>query len=112
MPRYANADVEIAGVTIREGEAVLLAGTVANRDRRVFDDPDRFDIARKPNPHIGFGHGARFCIGATLARIELRAVFGALFERFRTLELAVPLDELKLRNDLLTGGLAELPVRW
>jgi cytochrome P450 len=112
MPRYAYADIEIGGVTIHPGEAVILAGSVANRDRRVFDNPDRFDIARKPNPHIGFGHGARFCLGATLARIELRAVFGALFERFEALELAVPLPELKLRNDLLTGGLAELPVRW
>lgn len=112
MPRYAQADVEIGGVTIRAGEAVLLAATAANRDGRAFPDPDRFDIARAPNPHLGFGHGARFCVGATLARMELRAVFGALFDRFPTLALAVPYEQLRLRDDLLTGGLAELPVTW
>lgn len=112
MPRYAREDVEIGGVTIRAGDAVLLAGTVANRDPRAFPEPDRFDISRKPNPHIGFGHGPRFCIGATLARFELQAVFGALFDRFPGLALAVPAEELKLRTELLTGGLAELPVTW
>lgn len=112
MPRYARADVEIDGVTISAGDAVLLAATVANRDHRAFTDPDRFDIARTPNPHLGFGHGARFCIGATLARIELQSVFGVLFHRFPTLTLAVGLDELRLRSDLLTGGLMELPVTW
>lgn len=112
MPRYARTDVEIGGVTIRAGDAVLLAATVANRDGRVFADPDRFDITRSPNPHLGFGHGARFCLGATLARIELQSVFGRLFQRFPTLSLAVPVEQLRLRSELLTGGLAELPVTW
>jgi cytochrome P450 len=112
MPRYARTDVEVGGVTIGAGDAVLLAVTVANRDGRVFPEPDRFDITRTPNPHLGFGYGARFCIGATMARIELQSVFAALFRRVPTLRLAVPVEELRLRNDVFTGGMAELPVTW
>lgn len=112
MPRYALTDVEIDGVTIRQGDGVLLAVTVANRDATVFRDPGRFDITRSPNPHLGFGFGMHFCIGATLARVELQATFGALFRRFPTLALAVPADQLRMRTDLFTGGLAEVPVTW
>jgi len=112
LPRYAQDDIDIAGVTIRSGDAVLLSSVVANRDPAAFPDPDRFDIIRTPNPHLSFGHGPRFCIGASLARVELHAVFTALLHRFPTLELAVPLDQLQLRGDLLTGGLTALPVRW
>lgn len=112
LPRYARADIEIGGVTIRAGEAVLLAATVGNRDERVFADPDKFDITREPNPHLGFGHGPYFCLGASLARMELTAVFTALFRRFPTLRLAVPLEELKLRTDLLSGGFSAVPVTW
>jgi pentalenolactone synthase len=112
VPRYAREDVEIAGVTIRAGEAVMLNGGAGNHDERVFADPDRFDVARHPNPHLTFGHGPRFCIGAPLARIELQTVFARLFQRFPTLRLAVPMDELAIRADLLTGGLDQLPVTW
>jgi cytochrome P450 len=112
LPRYANDDIEIGGVTIRKGDGVLLATAIANRDGRVFPDPDRFDVARDPNPHLGFGHGRRFCIGASLARAELTAVFGQLFSRFPTLRLAVPEEQLKVQVDLLPGGLTELPLTW
>lgn len=112
MPRYAHEDIDIGGVTIRTGDAVLLSGVVANRDPAAFADPDRFDITRTPNPHLSFGHGPRFCIGAGLARLELHAVFTALPQRLPTLELAVPLDQLQLRGDLITGGLTALPVTW
>jgi len=112
LPRYAHADVEIAGVTIRVGEAVLLSPDIANRDSHAFAEPDEFDIARDANPHLGFGYGARFCVGASLARVELQAVFGALFQRFPTLDLAVPVSELPFRRELVTGGLAALPVIW
>jgi pentalenolactone synthase len=61
---------------------------------------------------VTFGYGPHFCIGAPLARIELQVVFGTLFRRFPTLRLAVPLEKLRPRSDLLTGGLAELPVTW
>jgi cytochrome P450 len=112
VPRYAHEDIDIGGVTIRTGDAVLLSGVVANRDPATFADPDRFDITRTPNPHLSFGHGPRFCIGAGLARLELHAVFTALPQRLPTLELAVPLDQLQLRGDLITGGLTALPVTW
>jgi cytochrome P450 len=112
LPRYAHADIDIACVTIQTGDLVLLSPTVANRDPLVFDAPERFDIRREPNPHIAFGYGGRFCLGAHLARIELQAVFRVLFERFPTLDLAVPLSELRLRRELMVGGLAGLPVTW
>jgi pentalenolactone synthase len=112
VPRYARADIEIAGVTIRAGHAVILNGGAGNHDERVFADPDRFDVARHPNPHLTFGYGPRFCIGAPLARIELETVFARLVRRFPTLRLAVPMDQLSVRADLLTGGLTALPVTW
>jgi cytochrome P450 len=112
LPRYAKDNIELAGVTIRAGDAVLLNGVVANRDAAAFPDPDRFDITRAPNPHLSFGHGPRFCIGASLARVELHAVFTALPRRFPGLQLAVPLTELQLRTDTLIGGLIALPVIW
>ncbi len=112
LPRYPRADIEIGEVTMRAGEAVLLDIGAANHDERAFEDPERFDVARRPNPHLAFGHGPRFCIGAPLARIELQAVFERLVPRFPALRLAVPVDQLATRDDLLTGGLAELPVTW
>lgn len=113
LPRYARGDIEFGGVTIRDGDAVLLSVGAANNDRSAFPDPERFDIHREgPNPHVSFGHGARYCIGAALARIELTAVFERLFDRVPTLTLAVPVSDLKVRTHLLTGGLAGLPVTW
>lgn len=112
VPRYAHDDIDIAGVRIRAGDAVLLNGVAANRDPTVFADPDRFDITRPSNSHLSFGYGPRFCVGASLARLELRAVFTTLLRRFPTLELAVPVEELHLRDDLVTGGFTALPVTW
>jgi pentalenolactone synthase len=113
MPRYARTDVEIGGVTIRSGEAVLLAIGAANQDETAFPDAEHLDAGRdQPAGHLGFGHGARYCIGAALARIELTAVFERLFPRFPTLRLGVPLEELSWRTHLLTGGFAEVPVVW
>lgn len=112
VPRYAHADIVIDGLTIRSGDAVLLALGVANCDATVFPDPERFAATRQPNPHLTFGYGPRFCLGASLARVELQTVFNVLFRRFPTLRLAVPLEQLCSRHDLLTGGLAALPVTW
>jgi cytochrome P450 len=112
LPRYAHETIEIGGVTIQPGEAVLLNGGAANHDARLFVDPDSFAIDRQPNPHLTFGYGPRFCIGALLARIELQAVFARLVPRFPTLRLAVPLEQLRFRSDILTGGLFALPVTW
>ncbi len=86
--RTATSDTEINGVTIREGEKIAALLGSANRDESVFSDPDAMNLARNPNPHIAFGAGIHFCIGAPLARLELNAALPMLFERFPTLELA------------------------
>jgi pentalenolactone synthase len=112
IPRYAVADLELDGTTIRRGDLVLLSRAAANRDPAVFGDPLRFDVRRQENQHVSFGHGHHFCIGAALARVELQTVVGTLFNRLPTLRLAVPLEELQLRDDAFTGGLRALPVTW
>lgn len=112
IPRYAREDLEIDGVGISAGELVLLDIAAGNHDDDVYPDADRFDVTRRDSPHLTFGHGMRYCIGAPLARIELQAVFAQLAPRFPTMRLAVPLDELEIRQDTLTGGLIELPVTW
>jgi cytochrome P450 len=112
IPRYASAEIKIDGVEIAVGDLVLLGIGVANRDAGVFEDPDTFDLTRETNPHVAFGYGPRFCIGASLARVELQCAIGALFHRFPTLKLAVPVDDLRLRNHVFTGGLVTLPVTW
>ena len=112
LPRYAHTDIDIDGVTIRAGDAVLLAGAVANRDPQAFPDAERFDVTRRPNPHLSFGHGRSFCLGAGLARVELEVAFGTLFRRFPTLALAAPLDDLQLRITHPAGGVVRLPVTW
>jgi cytochrome P450 len=112
IPRYALADIEIAGVTLRAGEMVLLGMDMANRDVRAFADADRFDITRERNPHVTFGHGHRFCLGAPLARVEMQCVFGTLLRRLPGLRLAAPFEAIRDRSHLITGGVEELPVTW
>jgi cytochrome P450 len=112
LPRYALADIEMDGASIRRGDLVLLSQGSANRDHDAFEDPERFDIRRHENQHLAFGHGHHFCVGAGLARVELQVVFGTLFSRLPTLRLAVPVDDLRGRADSLSGGLQALPVVW
>jgi pentalenolactone synthase len=113
MPRYANADIDVHGVRIAKGEAVILGIGAANRDESLFPRPEQLDLSREhPTNHLSFGHGARYCIGAVLARIELTAVFERLFNRFPDLRLAVPVSELHWRTNVLTGGFEHLPVTW
>ncbi|MEU8323265.1 cytochrome P450 [Nonomuraea sp. NPDC048881] len=113
LPRYAHEDIEIDGRTIRRGEAVVLNTGVANRDEQVYPDPDTFVIGRPPaDPHLAFGYGPRFCIGASLARVELEAVFSRLFQRLPGLRLAVPVAELPRNEGRITQGFARLPVTW
>jgi cytochrome P450 len=89
--RTATAATELGGVGIAEGDAVVMFYESANRDESVFADPDRFDIRRDPNPHVAFGGGGpHFCLGANLARAELRAVFGRLGERVVAIRAGVP----------------------
>jgi len=112
ISRYARTDLEIDGVTIKAGELVLLHIGAGNHDPAVFADPDRADVTRSASGHLTFGYGARFCIGAPLARVELQIVFSQLVSRFPTLRLAADVKDLALRDDQLAGGLSELPVRW
>jgi pentalenolactone synthase len=112
IPRYAHADLDIDGVTVRAGELVLLDTGAANHDPAVFPDPDRFEVTRQAAHHLTFGQGARYCIGAALARIELQAVFTQLIQRFPAMRLAAPVAELQFNTDMVTGGLAQLPVTW
>jgi pentalenolactone synthase len=112
LPRYANADIELDGTTIAAGDLVLLDLQDANLDPAIFENPAAFEVLRADDPHLTFGYGAHYCIGAPLARIELQAIFSTLFRRFPTLRLAVPNEDLRLRSQLLTGGLSELPMVW
>ncbi len=110
--RYAREEVEIDGTVIAPGDAVVLSIGAANQDPSVFTSPTELDLGRTDNPHLGFGHGVHHCIGASLARVELRAVFATLPARVPTLRAAVPPAALRCREDSLTGGLLELPVTW
>ncbi|WIX90821.1 cytochrome P450 [Amycolatopsis sp. DG1A-15b] len=110
--RYAHDDVELGGVTVARGDAVVLSIAAANRDESVFPAAGTFDPDRKPNAHVAFAHGGWFCIGASLARTELRVVFGSLFRRFPGLRLAVGVDELQVRTNRVTGGVDRVPVLW
>ncbi|WP_372671023.1 cytochrome P450 [Amycolatopsis kentuckyensis] len=110
--RYAHEDVEIAGTRIRRGDAVLISSDAANRDASVFADPDEFDPDRTPNVHLAFGTGAHVCIGANLARTELRTVFPKLFRRFPGLRLAAGIDDIPVRVNRVAGGVDAVPVTW
>jgi hypothetical protein len=85
--RTATRDVELGGQTIREGDKVALFYASANRDDSVFDEPDRFDITRTPNDHLAFGIGPHFCLGANLARLEIRVMFEEILRRLPDIEL-------------------------
>jgi cytochrome P450 len=110
--RYAHEDVTVGGVTIKRGDCVLVNSGVANRDAAVFADPDKFDPDRTPNIHLAFGHGWHFCIGASLARTELRIALSTLFRRIPTLRLAVAPEDIQPRPGSMAGGLLSLPVTW
>lgn len=110
--RVATADVTIGGVTIRKGEGVLAHTGSANFDETRFPDPARFEIARRDNPHLGFGHGIHFCFGAPLARLEGQVALAALLRRFPGLRLAVAPEQIQWRPPLTVRGPAAVPVTW
>jgi cytochrome P450 len=111
MVRMPRRDVEIHGQTIPAGEHVLAMIGSANRDPRQFPDAGRFDIGRDPNPHVAFGHGIHFCLGAALARMESRIALSDLLARFKNFELATD-RPWQPREALNVHGPAHLPVRF
>jgi cytochrome P450 len=108
---FATEDLELRGVHIPKGAAVLPLIASANRDEEVFVDPDTFDVARSPNDHIAFGHGIHFCLGAPLARLETRIALANLLARNPNLRLAVDPVELTLEPMPLWHRLRGLPVQ-
>ncbi|PRX96710.1 cytochrome P450 [Allonocardiopsis opalescens] len=112
MLRTALEDVRIEGELIRKGQTVELLVGAANHDPARFERPDEFDIVRSGHGHLAFGHGVHQCLGQHLARVELRTVFPALFQRFPGLRLAVPSDEVPMRTDSNFYSVTRLPVEW
>ena len=107
--RTATEDVELRGKKVRRGEHLCLFYPSANRDEEVFDEPFRFRIDRKPNRHVAFGIGEHFCLGANLARLELRAVFRHLAERLVEFDVVGPVERLR---SSFVGGIKRMPIRY
>lgn len=107
--RTATVDTELGGTAIRAGDKVVVWFSSANRDERAFADPDRFDAGREPNDHLGFGHGPHYCIGAHLAKVQLRAMFTALFDVLG--EVSPAGETVRLRSNF-QNGIKHLPIRW
>lgn len=107
--RTAVADTTLSGVDIKAGQKVVVFFSSANRDERVFTDPDRFDIRRSPNPHLAFGHGPHFCVAAHLARVQMRAMFAAVIDHLGEVRLAG--DPVRLRSNF-QNGIKHLPISW
>jgi cytochrome P450 len=107
--RTANADTQVGGVPIKEGESLLLSYPSANRDEDVFYDPFRFDAARDPNKHLAFGFGVHYCLGAALARMETQALFAELLPRLESIELT---GRPEWVATTFVGGLKHLPIRY
>ncbi len=110
--RVATADIRIGDKTIRAGEGLILASDVANRDERVFSEPDELQIRRDATHHLAFGFGPHHCLGRPLASLELQVVYGTLYRRIPTLTLAIGLDEVPFKHDGVAYGVRELPVTW
>ena len=107
--RTATVDYDIRGTTVKAGQDVLLSYWAANRDEDVFQDPFRFDVGRTPNKHLAFGFGVHYCLGAMLARMEMKALFGALLPRLEHVELA---GEPELVRSTFVSGLKRLPISY
>jgi cytochrome P450 len=107
--RTATSDCELGGQPIRSGDKVVVSFTSANRDESTFAAPDRFDIRRQPNPHLVFGHGPHFCLGAHLARVQMRALFAEVLARTSTLNYAGSPSYLRSN---FQRGVKQLPVAW
>lgn len=112
IPRVATEDVQLGGVTIRQGEMVHVSYLTANRDALVFERPDELDLDRPSGPHMTFGWGTHHCIGAHLARMELQVAIGTLLRRFPRLHLAVAPEQVPWQTGSIWRSPQALPVTW
>lgn len=111
--RVALADIEIGGQVIRAGDGVILSARTANRDDKIFEDPDRLDVNRGDvHRHIAFGYGNHNCLGQNLARVEFDIVINTLFARIPELRLAKPAASLPYKDQEQVYGIYEVPVTW
>ncbi|MFH8384831.1 cytochrome P450 [Kitasatospora sp. NPDC018058] len=111
--RTAREDLELNGHRIKAGTTVVAAVPSGNRDAEQFPDgADELNVERPYSPHVAFGHGIHQCLGQQLARVEMKAALSALFDRFPTLQLAVPVEEVPMRDGMVVYGVHELPVTW
>lgn len=111
MARTVTTEVELHGEVLHPGDQVMLFYPSANRDDRVFREPDRLDVRRDPNPHLAFGFGPHFCLGASLARLELKIMFEELLRRLPDLTLATD-EPLPFRSSNFITGPESMPVRF
>jgi cytochrome P450 len=111
-PHVATEDVRLGDTVVRAGQVVVPLTDAANRDATMFAEPDRFRPERADNPHVAFGHGRHYCLGAELARVELRVGLRALLDRFHDLTIAVPVTGIPWRSGMFIRGPAALPVSW
>lgn len=109
--RIVKEDTELGGKQLSVGERTFFMLLSANRDEEVFDEPDRLDVTRDPNPHMAFGKGPHFCLGTPLARIEGQIVLQEIVQRYASVELAQPVESLPWINSLVTRGPARIPLR-
>jgi cytochrome P450 len=109
LMRVATRDTELRGRRMKEGDWVVVWNASANRDEEIFDRADRVDITRWPNDHVGFGYGPHFCLGAHLARLEMRLMLNDVLDRMPDIELTGPVE--KVASNLI-GGNKRMPVRF
>ncbi|WP_441952409.1 cytochrome P450 [Nocardia sp. 2TAF39] len=112
LRRIALADIEIDGQVIRAGEGIIVALPAANWDPDVFGEPERLDLHRQARQHHAFGFGIHQCVGQQLARVELQVVYGTLYRRIPTLQLATTIDHIEFKEEYFAYGVHELPVTW
>jgi cytochrome P450 len=110
LARLTKTETEVGGVRVPAGQIVVPWLAAANRDERVFTQPRRFNIHRKPNPHLTFGHGIHFCLGAPLARLEARVALRLLLDRYRDIEVAGD-EPVEHRNPWAMVAVTRLPLR-